>query len=369
MEDLKKTKMELIDELNQLRKSEEKYRSLIYNIPDVVWTSDSGYRIIFVGPNIEHLTGYTQEEEYRKGDWISWYDRVHPDDVDGAIASFKALIEGKKHYDIEYRFNKKDGQWIWIHDRSVGTYEKDGLLLADGLLSDITERKKVEKKLRMSQERLRSMASEMSLTEERERRRIATGLHDEVTQPLAAIEMKLDAIKKQKPSDNIPELDKIREYIDYIIKKTRSLTFDLSPPILYELGLVDALEWLAERFWEDYGIECEFKSEGGPVLLKEDMRGALFLAARELLVNIGKHARAEKAFMSIHQSKDKDEVYIEIRDNGIGFDSVEIEKSAKGYGLFSLRERLTYLGSRVEVESIPGKGTKVVLVAPKISNI
>ncbi len=165
MKDIDKTREQLINELvemrqriaelealdterkqaeEMLRESEEKYRSLIHNIPDVAWISDENYSVVFVGPNIEHLTGYTQEEEYQNRTWMNWFDRVRPDDVEHAKAAMRELIEKGKLYDIEYRFQRKDGQWIWIHDRSLGTYEKDGKRYADGLLSDITGRKQAE---------------------------------------------------------------------------------------------------------------------------------------------------------------------------------------------------------------------------------
>lgn len=363
MNDYKKTREQLINELVELRESEEKYRSLISNIPDVAWTSDKDYRIIFVGPNIERLTGYTQEEEYGKGDWISWYDRVHADDVNSAITAFQALIEGKKNYDIEYRFKKKNGKWIWIHDRSIGAYEKSGVLLADGLLSDVSERKNVEKKLRISQQRLRSMASEMSLTEERERRRIATGIHDQVTQTLAAIEMEFDALQRNYNNGyGVNNIHKIRELLDYVIRQTRSLTFDISPPVLYELGLEAALEWLTERFREEHHIKCSFSSDCEPVLLEDDKRCTLFMAVRELLMNVVKHAKAQNVWVSIRRQKK--EIIIEVEDDGIGFSKAGADKRGQGFGLFSLKERLTYLGGQINIESSPDNGTKITLVSP-----
>ncbi len=97
----------------ELRRSEEKYRSLVSNIPDVVWTSDEDYGIVYVSPNVERLTGYTQKEEYQLGDWMKWFDgRLHPDDVDNAETAFQEFIKGKKPYDIEYRLKRKDGRWV-----------------------------------------------------------------------------------------------------------------------------------------------------------------------------------------------------------------------------------------------------------------
>lgn len=134
-----------------LKSSEEKYRSLIHNIPDVTWTSDENYGIVFVSPNVKDVSGYTQEEEYQIGNWAAWFDRIHPDDVERAKATFRELIKGRKHYDIEYRLKRKNGRWVWIHERSLGTYKRDGKLYSDGVLTDITERKQMEEALRESE--------------------------------------------------------------------------------------------------------------------------------------------------------------------------------------------------------------------------
>ncbi len=164
-----------------LKKSEKKYRSLISNIPDVAWTSDENYRTVFVSPNIERLTGYTQEEEYQLGNWMKWLDRLHPDDIEKAKAALWGFIKGKQPYDIEYRFQRKDGRWIWIHDRSVGTYEKDGKIYADGLFSDITERKKLEHSLR---ERIKELQCLYSIANIAQRPGIAL---DEICEEIANV--------------------------------------------------------------------------------------------------------------------------------------------------------------------------------------
>jgi len=187
------TKRKQVEE--NLRKNEERYRSLISNIPDLVWTADEKFRVVFVGSNAESVLGYTQEEIYQSGSWMAWFERVHPDDVNKAKAAFKTLVEQGKDYDIEYRFKRKDGRWMWLLDRSLGTYEKEGGRYADGLFSDITERKQAEEKIHKFQQRLQSLASQISLTEEQERRRLAICLHDQISQTLAVIRLKLAALQ------------------------------------------------------------------------------------------------------------------------------------------------------------------------------
>ena len=123
-----------------MRRSEELYRSLIANIPDVVWTVGADRKYSFISPNIEKLLGYPAAEYYERGVTL-WAEAIHPDDVARVRAAFDALLINGKPYDMEYRMRRKTGEWIWVHGRALKTYRKDGMQYADGLLSDITERK------------------------------------------------------------------------------------------------------------------------------------------------------------------------------------------------------------------------------------
>lgn len=138
---------------NAILASEEKYRSLIYNIPDVTWTSTEQGNTLFISPNIESVYGYTQEEVY--SDPSLWLGRVHPDDLEGVLNAFKELFASGKTFDVEYRIKRKDGQWIWLHDRATHAYEKDGVRLADGVFSDITAKKLAQEALKSSEEKLK----------------------------------------------------------------------------------------------------------------------------------------------------------------------------------------------------------------------
>ena len=139
-----------------LRESEEKYRSLIKNIPDITWTTDQKGRTVFISPNVERVYGYASEEIYEAGDRL-WFGRIHPDDVERVKKNYELFFTEGKTFDVEYRIQRKDGKWIWLHDRAVATYEKDGVLYADGVFSDITERKRIELALQMSEEKYRSL--------------------------------------------------------------------------------------------------------------------------------------------------------------------------------------------------------------------
>jgi signal transduction histidine kinase len=247
------------------------------------------------------------------------------------------------------------------------------LVSANELLNlEIEERKNKEKKLLEQQDKLRSLSSELLLTEERERRRIATELHDRIGQTLAVTKIKLGELQEASASNEAgaKALDDIRHYIEQTIRDTRSLTFELSPPVLYELGLEAALAWLVNQTREKHGLRIEFNDDGQPKPLDNSCRVIMFQAARELIFNIVKHARAHSATVSVR--KDNDAIRIDIEDDGLGFDISELAATAsgaRGFGLFSVRERLQPLGGRMEIHSEPGGGTRATIVLPLACNL
>jgi PAS domain S-box-containing protein len=137
-----------------LRASEDKYRTLVSHTPAVLWTSDQNGQTSFISSNVEQVYGYTPEEILKAGDSL-WFGRIHSEDRASVKAAYAALIKREEPFDIEYRIQRRDGDWIWLHDRASRSYEVDGTLRVDGVFSDITARKKAEEELKNSEERLR----------------------------------------------------------------------------------------------------------------------------------------------------------------------------------------------------------------------
>lgn len=135
---------------DKLRGSEKQYRSLVDNIPDVVWTSDQAGNTLFISPSIEPTYGYTPQEIY--ADPSLWFSHIHPDDLGRVEAAFTGLFTNQQMFDIEYRIQKKDGDWLWLHDRALSTYEKNGKWYADGIFTDISKAKRAEAQIRKQQE-------------------------------------------------------------------------------------------------------------------------------------------------------------------------------------------------------------------------
>lgn len=215
--------------------------------------------------------------------------------------------------------------------------------------------------------KLRSLSSELLLTEERERRRIAVDLHDRIGHALANVKMQLGALREGvSGKENHEYIHRISDLIDQSIQDTQSLTFDLSPPVLYDLGLEAAIEWLVDQTQEQHRISMAFNDDLNPKPLDESIRVLAFQATRELLFNMVKHAQAHHAWVSMKQVDS--EVHIEIEDDGIGMQaskqSGKQTKKGGGFGLFSIQERLKLSGGRLEIASDPGKGTRITLIVP-----
>jgi signal transduction histidine kinase len=233
------------------------------------------------------------------------------------------------------------------------------------MTQDVTKRKEAEEVVRAKQEQLQSLASELSLTEERERRRLATDLHDHIGQALAVSKIKIGVLQKvaTDPGLSIP-LNEVRELIEQMIQDTRSLTFELSLPVLYELGFEAAVEWFAKHIRAQHGIQIEVQKDMKPIPMTDEIKVLLFRSVRELMMNIVKHAQARHGRVSILRYGEKVDITVEDDGVGIGDTKGYTQSNNGGFGLFSIRERLNYLGGRVEVSSKEGKGTRVTLMVP-----
>jgi signal transduction histidine kinase len=155
----------------------------------------------------------------------------------------------------------------------------------------------------------------------------------------------------------------VYDLLDEAIQRTRSLTSEISPPVLYELGLVPALRWLCDRMDEEHGIQCDVEDDAQPKPVNDDLRLVLFQGVRELLLNVWKHARAGRCTTTVRQCDDY--IVITVSDDGIGFDAQTVRRGAgEGFGLFNIRERLSHLGGSLEISAPPGAGTAVTMSAP-----
>lgn len=212
-----------------------------------------------------------------------------------------------------------------------------------------------------ARQRLREMAAQLTVSEERERHRIASVLHDDITQILAISQMKLHGV--ERTAKDPAAVAEIIRLIAEAIERSRVLTVELSPPVLYEEGLLPAIEWLTTRMSARSGIALTFHSEGAIAEgLPEETSVLLFQAVRELLTDMTKHSKATRGEVQILRRHDA--LAITVRDNGIGFDEAEMKRGRdqnNSFGLFSIQERIKALGGRLHWHSRPGAGAEFTL--------
>jgi len=336
--------------------SEEKFRTLVTNTEELVYMiAADGTFLLSEGKGLSKL-GLKPGQVVGKSVFELYKD--YPDMLDEMRRTFNGeTVSNEVNISGNYFRN-----WYTPHKNHEG--EIIGLL---GLSVNITEQKQAEEKLQEYQRRLKALASELTRTEERERRNIALDLHDHVGQSLAVMRMQLAVARKQAGGSKVAAiLDEVSGSLREAIQDTRHVISDLSSPLINELGLAAALsEWLKVRIGERYGLETEFIDDGEPKPLGEDTRAILFRSVRELLANVIKHANANQVSVSL-QRRDS-VIRIIVEDDGAGMaDDKHPEKDSTegGFGLFSIKERMSDLGGSLKIEGHPGRGVRVILTAP-----
>jgi PAS domain S-box-containing protein len=351
-----------------LRTSEERFDLAARGANDGIWDwPDVSRDDLWISPRYFELLGYRAGEFGPCGKQFN-ENLVHPEDVQRNLDAVARSLETREPYDIEIRLQQKNGSHRWFRMRGQATYAADGKpQRMAGSTQDVHARKQAEQQIETYQEQLRSLAYGAALAAERERRRIGVELHDRTIQSLGLTRVKLAQLRERVDLDGSAALfDDIYDLVKETIRDTRSLLAEISPPVLYELGFEAAVEWLAEQVGTGPGgPPCTLKSDGLPKPLGEGAQVVLFQAARELLANVGKHARASRASLTV--AREGETLTVEVADDGIGFDPTAVKPphvEHGGFGLFSIRERLRLLGGVMAIDSSPGRGTRVRLTAP-----
>jgi PAS domain S-box-containing protein len=383
-----------------LRESEEKWRSLAESSPDHIMNLDQDGKIRFINFTVNDLTAegvlerpiydfipenyrgevkaclervrktgrpdsYATEYKHSDGTMLYFSSTVGPILLDGKVIGFTVssrdvtlakqaeVVLQKAHDDLELRVKQRTLE--------LSKVNRD-------LKKQIQVREKTEKKLREHQQELQTLASELSLAEERERRRFAENLHDTISQSLVMAHMKLESLTVDTlPGEVSDSIRQINQMVGHALENTQTLTFELSPPVLHRLGLGPAVESLADRLHSLHGLKVELVDHGPAEPLAENIGVLLFRAIRELLINVIKHAGMRTAKVTI--TADSSNVVVDVEDQGAGFDpSAQKDRPRReGFGLLNIQERLTHLGGSCTIQSKPGKGTRITLSVPVVT--
>jgi PAS domain S-box-containing protein len=343
-----------------LKESEEKFRTLADQSPNMIFINRGG-KVIYVNKKCEDIMGFSREEFYSPE--FSYLSLITPDSLELVKASFQKHMVGSEVEPYEYGLIAKDGRRLdVIITTKLISYEGETAIL--GIVTDISERKRGEEEIRRYRNQLRSLMYRLAVVEEQERRKISEELHDNIGQNLALGQIKLTHVLESHPEVS-EELESVRELIENVMSYSRSLIYELSPPILHEFGIEATIKWLIRQMRDKYGLRVDFESCGANYHMDEEISVLIYKTLRELVVNIIKHAQAARVVISMKKSHSN--VIINVIDDGIGFDTSSMDSlstTSSSYGLFSIRERMKYLKGSMEISSKPDNGTRVKLVFP-----
>ena len=354
----------VVERSAELAESEYRFRSLVEQAADAIFLRDGRGKIIDANQQACESLGYSREEllEMSVDDFEGHYSESDAElDADGQLAP-KAPVT------LEAIHRRKDGSEFPVEIRlGMCTLKMAECPYVLALARDISERKEAQRKIEAYRAKLQDLVSQLTLSEEEERKRLAVELHDSICQTLAFMKMKVD-IELATPVSVVANrfLTEFQENLLRLIDETKNLTNNLGTPMLHQFGLKNAIEqWMSTEIKDKHGIEVMVKDDQASLPLSEETQALVFRAIRELAVNVVKHALAQQVEVSLERQGAW--AMICLSDDGVGFDVTAQrarEGQNQGYGLFSIQERIDHLGGMFNIQSTPGKGTRIVIRVP-----
>lgn len=339
-----------------LQASEERFRTLADNSSAMVWMADPDRRatwfsrrwLEFVGRPIEHELG------------VGWVQAIHPDDLEPVLSAANRAWDRRVPFTTEYRLRRCDGAWRWVFAYGAPTFNRQGEFEGFlGSVMDITER-------RLAEEAIRDLTGRLITVQESERARIARELHDDISQQLAGVAIRLSAIKRRSDAQQSPSLQQelvvLQSHVTDVTQSIRHLCQDLHPAVLDHGGLNAALRSHCADFERQHAIRADFNTDEDLIVDDQRMAMCLFRVVQEALRNVARHAGAQSVQVTLRQVQH--EIILTITDDGGGFDEVAARANSSGFGLRSIDERVRLEHGRCLIESAPGLGTTVSVVLP-----
>lgn len=334
------------------------------------------------GGEVEKILGYRLDE---MGDAAWAFEQIHPDDRLAAETEAARAFAMRTPGVTQYRVRRRDGSYIHVEDCTEylsGNGSRSARLI--GFVSDVSERQRAEEQLRRMTAtlerrvaertaeaerravKIRELASELTRTEQRERQRLARLLHDHLQQLLVAARLRVEALRNSVQDEPLQEtVNELEGLLREAGDAARSLAVELCPPILHERGLLAALGWLADWMRQKHALTVTVVTDERAEPSDDSLRMLLFEIVRELLFNVVKHAGTDRAEVRCSLQGEQ-ELVIVVSDGGTGLTAEQAEdrRSGSGSGLANVRQRLELVDGRLEIESVPGHGTRVRIRLP-----
>jgi PAS domain S-box-containing protein len=361
-----------------LRESEERFRAAFEEGAVAMALAALDSTLLKVNTSFCRMLGFSASELVGR----PFTEITHPDDLPVNLIGIQRLACGEvSSFRMEKRYIRKDGTVLWADMSTASVRDAQGRpLYLVTHVHDVTDRKQAEEALRRLNERLelqvaqrtedlrhtvgrlQQLTLEISQAEDRERRRIADLLHDDVQQTLAAAKFHLNLLSSEarSPEESQEIVEQVKQMLKEAIEKSRSLSHELSP-VLYQVDLTEVLNWLARHMQHRHGLIVHVEACGPVDSSSEPMKAFLYRVAQELLFNVVKHADVGEARIRVRRMGRC--ICLLVVDRGRGFDSQRVEEAA-GFGLRTIQERVQLLGGRMKIKSTRGTGTRLLIAVP-----
>lgn len=350
---------------------EDRYLKISENALEYFWEVDQNGIFNYISAGIIKILGIHPKEIVGEKSLFDFY--IYDEDLEYKNLLKDIFAKRENYIGNEFPCHHKNGDKVWLTISGLPVYGKNNEFSGFiGVNHDITRQKLAEEanlvnqeKINEYQKKLKNLYYELTIAEEKERRKIAEYLHDGLGQTISIAAIKLSSIARGDLPLGINKiLGESVELLRNAINESRMLVYDLSPPILYELGLIAAIKWKLEQIKNKYGIPTALMSEENSIKLNTDIETLIFRIVCELLNNSLKHAEA--SFINVEIMKNLDNLTIVVHDNGKGFVFTQAKNLSElhGFGLFSVKERLDSLRGSLVIDSEISQGARIVITVP-----
>ncbi|WP_417857780.1 PAS domain-containing protein [Xanthomarina gelatinilytica] len=351
--------------VDKIKKADEMYRILTDNSNDLICLQEPDSSFKYISPSVKSLLGYEQSDFLGK----KVFSIVHKDDIE----LLKNAMEKKAFKDFptkvySFRVRHKKGYFVWLEFSSSPVYKEGKISYFVTTARDITEGILAKQAIQEYQQSLQEMTTELTLTEEKQKKEIALNIHDHLSQSLVISKMRINELKKNsKLKITYEDLTFIEKNITEALENSRKITYELSPPVLYQLGIVDALNWLLDDVENLHKIKCKLNSNESNIKLSDAKAILLYRCIQELIKNTVKYAKA--SLITLKLDKNQSGITILLTDDGVGFDTSVLNNNKShtgtGFGLFTVQERIQNIQGKLTIQSKINKGTTVTIFIPE----
>jgi len=347
-----------------LQESQRTLSTLMSNLRGMVYRCkyDRDRTLEFASDGCSDLTGYAAAD-FVQNKKVSFGDLIHPEDRGKVWDDIQSAVREKRPFQRTFRITTATGNEKWVWEQGLGIFSPDGTVEAlEGFICDITARKRDADALGAYAQRLRSLSRRLLHVQETERHHIARELHDQVGQLLTGLKLNLEMLQHGN-ADFAGALNLINE----LTTRVRSLSLDLRPSMLDDLGLLPALLWHFDNYAKQTHVRVRFHHDGLDRRMAPDIETAAYRIVQEALTNVARHAGVDET--AVRCSASQTRLDIQVEDHGKGFDAEAALRSYATSGLAGMRERAALLGGHLTVDSKPGEGTRVTAEIPLTTEV